>query len=86
MGHEIRKDLGIISEEELADALGVLVTTLGDWRKKKTGPAHTPLGKAIFYRCASVDAWICAQEVQKEKTFNYVVSENVDEQDRDPKL
>jgi hypothetical protein len=57
-GRELRRVLGIVSEQELADALGVTVSTLASWRGKNYGPAASHLGKGVFYDIAQIRNWI----------------------------
>jgi predicted DNA-binding transcriptional regulator AlpA len=54
-----RDDLGIMTEQDLAIALGLKsTTTLATWRAEKTGPKPAKLGKAVFYRVEDIKAWI----------------------------
>ena len=57
---EIRKQLGLLTEEELAAALGNSPSTLELWRGSGSGkgPAWVKLGKRIFYRLQDVENWI----------------------------
>ncbi|MBW6496065.1 MAG: helix-turn-helix domain-containing protein [Burkholderiaceae bacterium] len=51
-----------ISREQLAQALGLKSDTLARWEARREGPPCTRLGRKTFYRRASVQAWLCAQE------------------------
>lgn len=51
---------------QVADYLGVPVTTLHAWRSRKIGPAASRVGKHLRYRWADVDAWIDAHGVGGE--------------------
>lgn len=57
----LRQDLGLLTEEELAAALDVRLSTLAGWRSRKEGPVFTRLGKRVFYRLDDVIEWIASQ-------------------------
>jgi hypothetical protein len=50
--------------DELARELKRKPETLKFWRKRRTGPPVTKLGKQVLYRRASVIAWIAACELK----------------------
>lgn len=54
-------DEKLLSPGEVADQLGVKVSTVYYWQQQQTGPAFRRMGKHIRYRQADVDAWIDAQ-------------------------
>lgn len=56
------ESLGLITESELAAALGVQVKTLQNWRSRRIGPAFIRRAKAIFYERDDVIAWMRAQK------------------------
>lgn len=56
-----REWLGLITEEELAAAIGIAVPRLGIWRGKGYGPKHVKLGRRIFYRLQDIRFWIDTQ-------------------------
>jgi len=51
-----------MTTEELADELNVTPITIVRWRAEKKGPPVTWIGGRVFYRRASVQAWLVAQE------------------------
>lgn len=51
-GHEL------LTEAELAEELKVSVRTLQRWRRTRSGPRWTRVGKAPRYRWADVQAWL----------------------------
>lgn len=51
-----------ISREQLAAELGLTRDTLARWEARQLGPPCTRIGRKVFYRRASVEAWISAQE------------------------
>jgi predicted DNA-binding transcriptional regulator AlpA len=46
------------SVQELADFLGVPVTTVYQWRTKRYGPIGLRIGKHVQYRPADVERWL----------------------------
>lgn len=40
----------VISEQDLASELGLTVWALRAWRKRKYGPPHRKIGRAVVYR------------------------------------
>lgn len=58
--HEVlRNALGLITEQELADTLGLTsITTLATWRGQRQGPPYVKLGKRVFYTLALVSQWM----------------------------
>lgn len=52
----------LMTEPEYAALRGVSVRTIQRERALRTGPPFIKLGKSVFYRPESVDAWIIAQE------------------------
>jgi hypothetical protein len=47
-----------LSEQELADQLGVKRSTLARWRRKGIGPPHTRRGKTPLYHDEGTDEWL----------------------------
>lgn len=56
-GRDIRINLGLLSEDDLAIMLGVRLHTLQVWRTNRIGPDYVKLGKSIFYRADDVQEW-----------------------------
>jgi hypothetical protein len=56
--HPLRAVLNLLSETELANALGVEERTLQIWRQQQRGPDYVKLGKQVFYRCEDIRDWI----------------------------
>lgn len=52
----------LLTEAAYAAKRGVSVRTIQRERALRAGPPFIKLGKSIFYRPESVDAWIIAQE------------------------
>jgi predicted DNA-binding transcriptional regulator AlpA len=53
---------GWISRDQLARELGFSCDTLARWEARQLGPPCTRIGRKVFYRRSSVEAWINAQE------------------------
>lgn len=51
-----------ISRDQLAGELGIASDTLARWESRHEGPPCTRIGRKVFYRRGSVEAWIRAQE------------------------
>lgn len=59
---DVRLEVGLMTEGELAGALGVNESTLAQWRKAKASPPHLRIGRSIFYTQLAVRAWISCME------------------------
>ena len=65
MGPQLRADLsleGYYCQGELAAILGKSHHALERWRRMRTGPPVTFIGKTPVYRVAAVTAWLVTQE------------------------
>jgi excisionase family DNA binding protein len=51
----------LLSVTELAEYLGVPVTTLYQWRYRREGPPGFRVGRHVRYRWSDVQEWIEAQ-------------------------
>lgn len=49
-GTDVRWALGIVTPQEFADALGVHVGTLKQWRYRGVGPHFTVAERRVYYR------------------------------------
>jgi hypothetical protein len=56
-GASLRKEIGLVTPGELANALGISEVTLQVWRQKGNGPRFTKLGKNIFYPVREIQHW-----------------------------
>ncbi len=52
----------LISEADYAAARGVSLRTVQRERAQRIGPPFIKLGRAIYYRPASIDQWLIDQE------------------------
>lgn len=57
-GMELRGQLGLLSQEDLAAILDVGVDTLAEWRRLRKGPDFVKMGKGVMYRRDDVAAWV----------------------------
>lgn len=57
-GEAFRRQLGLLTENELAETIGVTTNTLVAWRTKRTGPPHIKFGRNIFYRAGDVAQYV----------------------------
>lgn len=60
--------LTILTEDDLAEVLGLEPRTIQAWRAEGRGPDFVKLGKSVFYRVADVRAWIDANVVVVKRT------------------
>jgi excisionase family DNA binding protein len=55
----------LLSVPELADYLGVPVTTLYHWRGRGEGPPGFRVGKRLYYRAEEVAKWLEEQAAEE---------------------
>lgn len=48
----------LLSAQEVADYLGVPITTIYNWRHRNQGPPGLRVGRHLRYRRRDVEAWI----------------------------
>jgi predicted DNA-binding transcriptional regulator AlpA len=53
---------GYLTPKNLAQALGVSERTVARWHRFREGPPRVEIGRKIFYRLESVNAWIASCE------------------------
>ena len=51
-------DQKFLSPAELAEALGISVRTIYNWRVRGFGPVGIKLGRRVLYRQAEVEEWL----------------------------
>lgn len=54
--------LELIPEADAAASLGVACQTLRKWSVMRKGPPRVKVGKKVFYRPESLNAWLHGQE------------------------
>jgi predicted DNA-binding transcriptional regulator AlpA len=57
------RELGLMTEAELAAMVGNDVHTLKNWRSQRSGPRFVKLGRRTFYRLESFRAWLASHVV-----------------------
>lgn len=67
-GADLRNEMGLMTEDELAALTGLKVETLIMWRGEGKGPDYTKLGRTVFYRRQDVQDWISANVVLVKRT------------------
>lgn len=55
---ELCKLLHLVTESELALALGVSPNTLREWRRQEKGPDYAKIGKSVVYLVPDVEIWL----------------------------
>jgi predicted DNA-binding transcriptional regulator AlpA len=53
-----RRFFNLLTEEELAEMIGVEARTLQTWRSNGEGPKFCKLGRSVFYRTSDLEEWI----------------------------
>lgn len=61
-----------LTEQDVADMLGVATATLAFWRCQKKGPAYSKRGRVIMYRRSSVDEWIRRGSIMTEDSLGKI--------------
>jgi len=54
-----------ISREHLAEELMITPDTLCRWEARREGPPCVRIGRKVFYRRSSVEAWLVSREKSK---------------------
>lgn len=57
------EEIRLLTQEELAEYLGLSKPTLQRWRREGYGPKYLRIGKHVYYKEVDVLAWI---EEQRE--------------------
>jgi DNA-binding transcriptional MerR regulator len=58
---------GYLKPAELAAQLGITLRTLRRWEQKRIAPPRTAVERQIFYKVASVQAWMESREQRRKK-------------------
>ena len=53
----------LMNTNELAEFLGIAVSTIVDYRLKGIGPVYVKIGHLVRYRKADVDNWVANKAV-----------------------
>jgi len=57
-GGKLRRELGLMTVQELAAMLEISEYTVNGWRQAGTGPVFVYLGRRTYYRKLDVLSWI----------------------------
>ena len=60
----IRAKLGVLSEADAAQLLGLAPATLRNWRSARQGPRFIKIGVEVFYRVSAIEQWMAEQEAE----------------------
>jgi DNA-binding transcriptional regulator YiaG len=66
---QLRCEMGLMSEDELAALLQVQPATLATWRMEKRGPDFIKATKTVLYYRKHVDTWLSCNVVQTNRTM-----------------
>jgi excisionase family DNA binding protein len=58
----------LLSADEVAEVLGVPVSTLYQWRYKGVGPVGLRVGRHLRYRAADVSEWIDRRAAEEARS------------------
>jgi len=58
---------GLLTPEQLAKQLNVTTRTLQRWELQRTGPIRVVIGRQVFYRVTTVEAWLASRESQRSR-------------------
>jgi phage terminase Nu1 subunit (DNA packaging protein) len=61
-----RRELGLLTEQQLAAIAGVDVRTVQNWRTARTGPPFTRFGRTVVYHRESLLRWLKEREVETQ--------------------
>jgi Helix-turn-helix domain len=56
------RQLGLLTEEEVAAIAGADVSTVRNWRSQRSGPPFTKIGRRPLYRVEAFQEWLKARE------------------------
>lgn len=59
----------LLNRTDAAIRLGVSARTLDRWNLLRYGPPRLKLGRKVWYRSASIEAWILSQEIDHSKAI-----------------
>ncbi len=59
----------VLNTEQVAERLGLSISTLAKMRLYGTGPAYSKLGRRVVYRLEDLEAWIAANRFQSTSEY-----------------
>ncbi len=66
LGADVRRDLGLLTEEEVAAAFKRNLMTIRNWRGERRGPPFVKMGHEVFYRVEAVRRHLAESETATE--------------------
>lgn len=63
LGPAIRRELGLLTEVEVAAACNRNVMTIRNWRGQRVGPPFVKMGQEVFYRVEAVKKYLAENEI-----------------------
>lgn len=77
MALELRRQIGLLTEDEVAKALLLNSTdTLATWRSQKKGPPFVKLGKRVFYTQQDIVQWIVGERQRQIDAIVVAANDN----------
>lgn len=58
----------LVPGEQIANELGISERTLLRWAQSRKGPPRIKVGRSVFYRRSSVEAWLATLEQSDSAT------------------
>lgn len=55
--HDLPTVAGLLTPEQVAEALGTTTKTLANWRSRRTGPSYVRVAGRVYYPRAAYDAF-----------------------------
>jgi excisionase family DNA binding protein len=65
---------GLLSTREAARLLGIRPRTLEHWRRQRTGPTYSKIGRAIRYSRGALEKYISDHEYLSESELTEILS------------
>jgi hypothetical protein len=59
---DLCRQLGLLTEEDVAALAGADVSTVRNWRSQRSGPPFTKIGRRALYRVDAFQEWLKARE------------------------
>jgi hypothetical protein len=61
------RQLGLLTEEDVAALAGADVTTVRNWRSQRSGPPFTKIGRRALYRVEAFQKWLRDREEASDR-------------------
>ena len=60
----------VLSAEQVAERLGLSMSTLAKMRLSGRGPAYSKLGRRVVYRPSDINKWVVANQFSSTSQYN----------------